>query len=326
LIGYQLGGFAGALAATATLCTPTCLLTYFVAHVWERFKDAPLRIAIQAGLMPVTVGLVAATAYLIAAKLLLMRARPRDAWMIYERALAVEPRNVDALMGSGLALTLLKRPDEAMEKYRRALEVDPRNADAHHALGLALATSGRESEAIPEFDQAIRNPLYKTPETALINAGRCSLAFGDLNGANNYFRRAQATAPNNPQAIYGVALVTFKLGRAEDALAIGARDAHQAGAHFARARVELDQHAAGKIPRHLLEKLVLAGKMLVDGLLRHPRAARDLVDARAVAAREELAGGGAQHALAVNLGHGEALLFMLQGGNRTRLMSLACPT
>ena len=32
----------------------------------ERFKDAPLRIAIQAGLVPITVGLVAATAYLIA--------------------------------------------------------------------------------------------------------------------------------------------------------------------------------------------------------------------------------------------------------------------
>ena len=66
LIGYQLGGLAGALAATAALCTPTCLLTYCVAHVWERFKNAPLRIAIQAGLLPVTVGLVAATAYLIA--------------------------------------------------------------------------------------------------------------------------------------------------------------------------------------------------------------------------------------------------------------------
>ena len=66
LIGYQLGDVTGALAATVTLCTPTCLLTYFIAHVWERFKDAPLRIAIQAGLVPVTVGLVAATAYLIA--------------------------------------------------------------------------------------------------------------------------------------------------------------------------------------------------------------------------------------------------------------------
>jgi chromate transporter len=66
LIGYQLGGAAGALAATAAICAPTCLLTYCVGHVWERFKDAPLRIAIQAGLVPITVGLVAATAYLIA--------------------------------------------------------------------------------------------------------------------------------------------------------------------------------------------------------------------------------------------------------------------
>jgi chromate transporter len=66
LIGYALGGVMGALAATAALCTPTCLLTYFIAHVWERFKDAPLRIAVQAGLVPITVGLVAATAYLIA--------------------------------------------------------------------------------------------------------------------------------------------------------------------------------------------------------------------------------------------------------------------
>ncbi len=41
---------------------PTCLLTYAVAHAWERFKDAPLRIAIQAGLVPVTVGLIAASA------------------------------------------------------------------------------------------------------------------------------------------------------------------------------------------------------------------------------------------------------------------------
>jgi hypothetical protein len=86
-------------------------------------------------------------------------------------------------------------------------------------------------------------------------------------------------------------------------LAVGARDAHQAGAQVARAGVELDQHALRQVSRHLLEKLVLAGKMLVHRLLGHARAARDLVHARAVAAREERAGGGAQHALAVDLGH-----------------------
>jgi chromate transporter len=65
LIGFQLGGVFGAVASTLALCTPTCVLTYFIAQMWERFKDAPLRIAIQAGLVPVMVGLVAATAYLI---------------------------------------------------------------------------------------------------------------------------------------------------------------------------------------------------------------------------------------------------------------------
>ena len=66
LIGYHVAGLLGALVATLAMCGPTSLFAFYVGRVWERFKDAPLRIAIQAGLMPVTVGLVAATAYLIA--------------------------------------------------------------------------------------------------------------------------------------------------------------------------------------------------------------------------------------------------------------------
>jgi chromate transporter len=65
LIGYQLGGAFGAVASTLAICAPTCVLTYFIAQIWERFKNAPFRIAIQAGLAPVMVGLVAATAYII---------------------------------------------------------------------------------------------------------------------------------------------------------------------------------------------------------------------------------------------------------------------
>lgn len=66
LIGWHLGGFTGAILSSIALCAPTCLLTYCVASAWERFKDEPWRIAIQAGLVPVTVGLIAASAYLLA--------------------------------------------------------------------------------------------------------------------------------------------------------------------------------------------------------------------------------------------------------------------
>ena len=66
LIGYHVAGLAGAAVATVAMCGPTCTLAYFVARFWDRFKDAPWRIAIQAGLVPVSVGLIAASAFVLA--------------------------------------------------------------------------------------------------------------------------------------------------------------------------------------------------------------------------------------------------------------------
>jgi len=56
---------AGALVAMLSMCGPSSLLTYCVANVWDRFRDAPLRIAIQRALEPVTVGLVLSSGYVL---------------------------------------------------------------------------------------------------------------------------------------------------------------------------------------------------------------------------------------------------------------------
>ena len=48
------------------MCGPTCLLAFFVSRVWDRFKDAHWRIAIQAGLVPLSLGLIAASAFVLA--------------------------------------------------------------------------------------------------------------------------------------------------------------------------------------------------------------------------------------------------------------------
>ena len=66
LIGYHVAGFAGASVATVAMCGPTCLLSFFAARAWDRFKDAPWRIAVQAGLVPVSLGLIAASAFVLA--------------------------------------------------------------------------------------------------------------------------------------------------------------------------------------------------------------------------------------------------------------------
>lgn len=65
LIGYQVAGLAGAAVATVAICGPTCVATFYVARVWDRFRDAPLRLAIQAGLVPLSVGLLAASAFIL---------------------------------------------------------------------------------------------------------------------------------------------------------------------------------------------------------------------------------------------------------------------
>jgi chromate transporter len=66
LIGWQVAGLLGALVATAAICVPSCILGYFIAGVWDRFRGASWRRAVEAGLAPITVGLVLATGWLVA--------------------------------------------------------------------------------------------------------------------------------------------------------------------------------------------------------------------------------------------------------------------
>jgi chromate transporter len=65
LIGYHVAGILGALVATAAMCGPTCVLAFYIGHVWERFRQARWRIAIQAGLVPLSIGLLAASAWIL---------------------------------------------------------------------------------------------------------------------------------------------------------------------------------------------------------------------------------------------------------------------
>ena len=66
LIGWQAAGVVGAVLAMVAMCAPSSLLTYHVANAWDRFREAPLRIAIQTALSPVTVGLILASGFVLA--------------------------------------------------------------------------------------------------------------------------------------------------------------------------------------------------------------------------------------------------------------------
>ncbi|MEB6337428.1 chromate transporter [Serratia rhizosphaerae] len=66
LIGWQVAGWPGLLVSSLAKFVPSSLVTLLVMQGWKRFKDRPWRRYVQAGLVPVTVGLVAASGALIA--------------------------------------------------------------------------------------------------------------------------------------------------------------------------------------------------------------------------------------------------------------------
>lgn len=66
LIGWEVAGLAGALVATIGMCGPSCLLAYVAYRGWVRYGTRPWAVAIQAGLTPLTVGLLFSTGMVLA--------------------------------------------------------------------------------------------------------------------------------------------------------------------------------------------------------------------------------------------------------------------
>ncbi|QRM20590.1 chromate transporter [Dechloromonas sp. TW-R-39-2] len=66
LIGWEIAGLAGALAATLAMCLPMSILIYLLIDRWEGFAGARWQKAISLGVAPLAVGLIFSGATLIA--------------------------------------------------------------------------------------------------------------------------------------------------------------------------------------------------------------------------------------------------------------------
>lgn len=125
-------------------------------------------------------------------------------------AVKIDPNYAPAYNIYGLVYAVLGDDRKAEQNFARALELAPNDSDTHHNWGWYLCQHKREKEALVQFDIAVANPLYKTPEIALINAGRCAQAIGEVKNAEVYFRRALVAQPGNVLASYGLATLSYK--------------------------------------------------------------------------------------------------------------------
>jgi chromate transporter len=65
LIGFHVAGVAGGLVATLGMCGPSATVAYFVSRAMERSRDAQWPQLIQSALVPVSIGLMAASAMIL---------------------------------------------------------------------------------------------------------------------------------------------------------------------------------------------------------------------------------------------------------------------
>ena len=109
----------------------------------------------------------------------------------------------------GLAYMELRDDKSAEASFLRALRINAQDSDSNNNYGWFLCQRKREKESVKYFLDALRNPLYTTPEKSWVNAGICARQSGDQKNAEDYFQRAIKLRPNQPQALQNLADMAY---------------------------------------------------------------------------------------------------------------------
>jgi len=131
-----------------------------------------------------------------------------------ERALELNPDFSPAHDKMALLQIRLHNNDQAERHFRRAISEMPENSDARNNYAVFLCERGRYEEADEQFRTALKNPLYRTPEQANLNAGICRLKKGDKTGAIPYFRAVLKIDAKNPSALVHLSRLSLETGNA----------------------------------------------------------------------------------------------------------------
>lgn len=168
------------------------------------------------------------------------------------KAVELDPANIEARMGLAVSLELGGRPDRAREEFQKALELEPVNTQLIHYLAklsyrlgdlagaaqwltrylsfqprdsaglLELAyiwiEEGRWKEAIAQIESGLDLSAPKETRVDLyIALGICRQALGEVNLAEEAFRKAIAADPDETQPILHLAAMFHARDRMEEA-------------------------------------------------------------------------------------------------------------
>ena len=132
------------------------------------------------------------------------------------KALRQDPNSASAHNAFAILQDRLLQTEKAEYHYKKATTLDPKNSRAANNYGAFLCRNGRELESEKYFLQALKNPLYSTPEFAYTNAALCLLQVGEQSEtekAKEYLRKAIAARNDFGPALLAMGQLLFDQGQ-----------------------------------------------------------------------------------------------------------------
>ena len=133
----------------------------------------------------------------------------------YRRSIALFP-TPEAYTFYGWCRSFRQEWDEAIELCTKAIEIDPDYGNPYNDIGAYLIQKGDLDEAIPWLEQALQASRYACPFFAYYNLGQIHEEYGDLEAAEDYYRRALEENPEYTLARVSLSRVLSRSTQEED--------------------------------------------------------------------------------------------------------------
>ena len=206
---------AGALAGLTALTALTALaalaaLTLAACHHNPPVYQPPVRVYKKQPLQAAQANMQLAIEYLKLGKLATARDR-------IEQAVKEDPANANVQQTAGIVYERVNEMAKAERAYETAARLGKHDPNIDNGFAGFLCRTGKTAAGEKLFNEVAVNPLYSTPEVALVNAGVCVNSAGNLAEAERYFKRALALRPNMPEGLLQLGNVALDRGEAEEA-------------------------------------------------------------------------------------------------------------
>lgn len=132
-----------------------------------------------------------------------------------KEALVLDPKNASIYNNLGNSYKMNKQPDEARINYQRAIELLPNYAQAHHNLATLYALDDNYKLALQHYSQAV----HAEPDFAAahFNLGLLLLKHHELAAAKIQFNNVLTLNPSYPEAAFYLGLLCLEENQLDEA-------------------------------------------------------------------------------------------------------------